>query len=955
MGKERDSLRIVRIFVSSPADVAEERKVLQDVVDRINRIDGVPRGVCYQTFTWEKDVIPRIGRPPQEVVDQQTPEYEVYLGIMWGRCGLGMQQEFREACRQCAEAGTPWVLFYFRDDQPAIQGREAAGQYERVWEFREAIKDLGLHGTYRGVRGTPDGFYEKVDEHLRRLLREHFDGGGCIAPSAPPPAAGKPAVPPGYLRWLEDRCGEMALLGLQQKSGRAPNLTQVYVPLQARTAGEVLTPRLGGEGPTLLLSLLDQGSLYLSGPPGSGKSTFSKWVAWLACRGELLRGEVPAQGEHAETFPESFRGRLPILIPLREFWRHLALDGVQAAIGRWAAAALPGVGGPAISGHLLAGTSLLVLDGVDEVPTLIEEDGKTSHPRGDLLAGLQTSIPGWAEKGNRVLLTSRPYGLSPQEVKALKIPAVEVAPLDEALQVLLVRRWFRILCDKPEDGEARADAMLEHMGSRPDLGPLRSSPMLLGALCILFQQGTRLPEDRAELYSRLVDHVLHNRYLDANKEIPRVRNRLAVVAHGMHTGQGLGEARETPQFQATHHEIERMLREYRQETLKTEEGYLGAVDAREDLLSRSGLLLPKDGGKGSFYHPSFQEFLAALRELDLSRAELLRVFLDRSGKPEWWNTLSFLYGDLLFQDTSPAHADRLLGGIIRALKPDSLGLAIVAGSCLRILKGRGLRLEEDDVKVLRRYCQEAIARETPIQERWHLGRVLGEIGDPQVQNDIRDPSLRVEIPAGIYPIGDPKEPFRLERAFRIGRCPVTYAQFAAFLENGYDPKAAWWSEEGREWLEESGERRPHSWHLDEINGPTQPVVGVSFWEAEAFAKWAGGRLPTSEEWEAAARGPEGLDYPWGDLWQNVICNTFEAGLGKSSPVGLFPRSRSKAFGLDDMAGNVWEWCSMIVGEAGPVLRGGSWAAGFYSANLVTLFRGINPRSRNMATGFRVVW
>ena len=129
------------------------------------------------------------------------------------------------------------------------------------------------------------------------------------------------------------------------------------------------------------------------------------------------------------------------------------------------------------------------------------------------------------------------------------------------------------------------------------------------------------------------------------------------------------------------------------------------------------------------------------------------------------------------------------------------------------------------------------------------------------------------------------------------------------------------------------------------------------WEAEAFATGAGGRLPTEWEWEAGARGPEGLTYPWGDDWADGICNTDEAGLNATSPVGIFPRSRSKTFGLDDMAGNVWEWCSSLYDPKDRihrVVRGGSWIGNSGVARAAYRYWG-SPEFRYDLIGFRVVW
>jgi formylglycine-generating enzyme required for sulfatase activity len=147
------------------------------------------------------------------------------------------------------------------------------------------------------------------------------------------------------------------------------------------------------------------------------------------------------------------------------------------------------------------------------------------------------------------------------------------------------------------------------------------------------------------------------------------------------------------------------------------------------------------------------------------------------------------------------------------------------------------------------------------------------------------------------------------------------------------------------------------WRNLKWNGATQPVAGVSWWEADASCRWAGCRLPTEREREAAARGPQGRAYPWGDKWREGICNTAEAVLGLTSPVGIFPQSAAVC-GAHDRAGNVWEWCADTFDPAaadhpqtGRVLRGGAWnIPPVFCRSAIRL--GYHPDDRDRFGGFR---
>jgi formylglycine-generating enzyme required for sulfatase activity len=214
----------------------------------------------------------------------------------------------------------------------------------------------------------------------------------------------------------------------------------------------------------------------------------------------------------------------------------------------------------------------------------------------------------------------------------------------------------------------------------------------------------------------------------------------------------------------------------------------------------------------------------------------------------------------------------------------------------------------------------AIEREgATLEERIALAEELGSLDDPRSHEWL-------EVPGGVFSMGtDPdREPDQKAHEspelepdispFEIMRTPVTVALFSRFVDAGGYATRDCWSTEGWAFRTEQSLACPRFASATERTEwasyltPSRPVVGVSWFEAEAYARWSGVRLPTEAEWEKAARGTEGLVYPWGNAWEEDCAGHRGHGPRKTVPVGIFPRGESPCGALD-MVGSVWQWCA----------------------------------------------
>ncbi|MBI5933752.1 MAG: SUMF1/EgtB/PvdO family nonheme iron enzyme [Chloroflexi bacterium] len=801
-----------------------------------------------------------------------------------------------------------------------------------------------------------------------------------------------------YLAYLVDRHNYLSLKGMGV-SDRVPlrlALLDVYVPLKARLelpegetwqrelslagrepTNEDLTPLRLSDPLSVLDILASHSGVIVLGDPGAGKTTFLKYIALCLARGD---GEKLGLGE-----------RLPILMPLAAYANALQVEDIR--LDDFIAEYFSDIGsdtsiGPMLEEALRAGRALILLDGLDEVRDL--------NLRNTVVERVVDFYAFHRRPGNKFVITSRIVGYRAVRPSADDLVECTLVDFDDAEIEDFVQRWT-IAIEKQAQGNtavARGDAeqdrreLLDAVYQNSGVRRLASTPLLLTILALMKRQGVSLPERRVQLYDQYVTTLLStwnrarslsgrspSRDLDELQTVS-VLAPLALWMHEVSPGVGL----------VKREDLGRKLEE-----LFKEQGHPSPSNAArqflQDVREHAAILLERGPGEYGFIHLTFEEYLSAVAIALKGQGNpetIADILLKHVGEQAWREVTLLTIGFLGVRQQLSKVAGEVVERLANARGGAPGESIVLAGDAVLDTWPAGVPLQSKD-RVVQALAPSMQNPDVHPDLRRRAGLLLGRLS-------WRPPDIDrfMEVAAGSFLYGTKKEKSETPERFWIGKYPITNAQYARFVQAGGYQTRALWSENGwawrtgkydertletvdRDWLDHRPPPRrnaPYFWHSIELGNPIFPVVGLTWYEAEAYCNWLAKnmvavpegytvRLPTGQEWEHAARGAKGREYPWGDEFDKTAANTWDSdpadsGLGGTTAVCTFPQGVSP-LGVWDMSGNVWEWTNSWYDEDKRyrVVRGGSWI-GYQWFARSTFCNWSIPLMFNDDLGFRVV-
>jgi formylglycine-generating enzyme required for sulfatase activity/energy-coupling factor transporter ATP-binding protein EcfA2 len=828
-------------------------------------------------------------------------------------------------------------------------------------------------------------------------------------PAAPFDLSSKPDLEQSradYLAYLQQAHQYLDFKGLPQVERIAQQLPldAVYVALRARPEmpkgetwlrvagrawkGEELPDEMkemavsgraeSGEPVLMDQALATAPALVILGDPGAGKSTLLKVLALALAR--------------------QSQGPLPILAPLNAYAaelqkREISLHDFLVRYFGTRQHKLRNLG-PLFDAALTAGQAVVLLDGLDEVQThrgflarLVQDFAAANIPEPSLS---EETVP-----GNRLVVTSRIVGYREAPLVGPRWRTYTLVDFGRQEIERFADRWtlaFEIATHGDSEMARQAAAkerseLLESIFANPGIERLASNPLLLTILALIKRQGVTLPQRRVELYElylRTLITAWNKARSLAGRPVGPELDYLGTVQVLAPLALWLRETNPTAGL-VSRTALEEWLTDYYRREWEMARG-TARREARhllDGVRGYSNLLVERGQDQYGFLHLTFEEMLAAkgiAQRAQLGPQGAVEVILKHLADPGWQETILLSVGALGVVGQQPRAAGQVLQRLCRAeLEGEARGQnVIIAGKALldvgEVGVGRpGARL------VTRRLVETMQATEVAARTRRQAGLVLGDLGwQPEDLDEF------VEISPGPFLYGSERKRREIPYRYWIGRYPVTNAQYGRFIEGGGYERCELWSDEGwawrigeydskvtekrlQDWLAArptEKRHRPWFWEDKELSNPIFPVVGVSWFEAEAYCNWLSTqrsalsgyalRLPTEEEWERAVRGADGRKFPWGSEFEAWRANTREEGPRRTTAVCTYPGGVNEA-GLWDGAGNVWEWTATWYDRepTARVVRGGSWNYVVWNARCAVRFRLIPDLFLNVL-GFRVV-
>ncbi len=634
-----------------------------------------------------------------------------------------------------------------------------------------------------------------------------------------------------------------------------------------------------------------------------------------------------------------------------------------------------------------SGSVLLCFDGLDEISGTLETTRADELSRRERLAvALHRLAQEVGDARVVVTCRTRPYEQDRawQLPEPWQVRRIEPFALGQVR--FFVEQWYTQSCAAPgatlsaDEGQARAAELLRAIPAKPGLRDVCHSPLLLTMVVLLHYNQKQLPDERAEVYEELVSLLLDRWEWVRSSEreqvklvpfgdrlgLPKLRardlrtavNELAYEAHRI-AQDGRGVIPEGIVYDLLKPHVQIAIDPADPDRVKKSVWTAKVETFLELLVEESGLIQPDADGNYVLPHLTFEEYLAACSLAERQYIGLELAYARWSEGADRWREPMLLLMGCLRRENKHAEAkhwlDLLLNpvfGTAEKTRAQQQRDAVLAAACYADLGGRGylrkhhhertVQAFEDSLQIALVDLLEQPDPANLLPLRLEAGQALGRLGDPRFPVDsvqwIEQLAQRNEqfgepsgyfcyMPQGTYRIGGwdgGKESAELSlQSFWIARLPITVAQYAPFVEQGYGRDAErWWTPNGWRWKQDRTRTQPYRWGQPSYNGANQPVTGVTWYEATAYCAWLTEllkeqmptgyliRLPTEAEWETTASfdgTSERCVYPWGNAEPTTELAIYDAAkLNAAAPVGSCPAGAA-ACGALDLAGNVWEY------------------------------------------------